>query len=88
MNVAHYANLEEANGHGPSAGAWLLFLLAPLVGGALAAGVFRGTRRNEYDPAFEEEEVKLTPRIHTPEDSHSLQKEGEGLTAVTLATSL
>jgi len=49
INIANYANRKRATT--PCAGAWLLFLLAPLVGGALAAAVFRGTRSNEYADA-------------------------------------
>lgn len=40
-----------------SAGAWVLFLLAPLLGGALAAGVFRLTRGSEYEQADLETQV-------------------------------
>jgi len=46
MNLANYANSNAT--HNPSAGAWLVFLFAPMLGGALAAAVFRGTRGNEY----------------------------------------
>mmetsp|Transcript_75947 Transcript_75947/g.169882 ORF Transcript_75947/g.169882 Transcript_75947/m.169882 type:complete len:291 (-) Transcript_75947:120-992(-) len=46
VNLANYANSSSAKN--PSAGAWALFLLAPMVGGVLASAVFRGTRANEY----------------------------------------
>jgi len=32
----------------PDAGSWVTFLVAPMIGGALAAAVFRGTRGEEY----------------------------------------
>jgi len=46
INLANYANGSALRN--PSAGAWLLFLLAPLLGAILAAAVFRATRGNEY----------------------------------------
>jgi len=46
INFANYLNSDSAS-H-PSIGSWFLFLLAPLLGGALAAGIFVGTRGNEY----------------------------------------
>jgi len=46
INLANYANGSALRN--PSAGAWLLFLLAPLLGAILAAVVFRATRGNEY----------------------------------------
>jgi len=33
----------------PDAGSWVTFLIAPMIGGALAAAAFRGTRGEEYD---------------------------------------
>mmetsp|Transcript_10847 Transcript_10847/g.29188 ORF Transcript_10847/g.29188 Transcript_10847/m.29188 type:complete len:303 (-) Transcript_10847:96-1004(-) len=47
MNIANYANGKATQN--PSVGAWFVFTLAPFVGGALAAGVFRGTRSNEFE---------------------------------------
>eukprot|EP00445_Apocalathium_hangoei_P095245 CAMPEP_0204251108 /NCGR_PEP_ID=MMETSP0361-20130328/100504_1 /ASSEMBLY_ACC=CAM_ASM_000343 /TAXON_ID=268821 /ORGANISM="Scrippsiella Hangoei, Strain SHTV-5" /LENGTH=317 /DNA_ID=CAMNT_0051224383 /DNA_START=152 /DNA_END=1105 /DNA_ORIENTATION=+ len=47
MNIANYANVNATQN--PSVGAWFVFTLAPFVGGALAAGVFRGTRSNEFE---------------------------------------
>jgi len=47
MNLANYANSDAP--HKPSAGAWFLFVLAPILGSALAALVFRGTRGNEFE---------------------------------------
>merc|ERR1719162_1933159 len=55
INVANSMN-SEASSH-PSFGAWVLFLLAPLLGATLAAGVFRATRGGEYEelPVAEKE---------------------------------
>mmetsp|Transcript_121867 Transcript_121867/g.339795 ORF Transcript_121867/g.339795 Transcript_121867/m.339795 type:complete len:282 (-) Transcript_121867:184-1029(-) len=48
-NLANYANSDQAaHTRFPSAAAWAVFLLAPIVGAALAAAVFRGTRGNEF----------------------------------------
>merc|ERR1711884_112106 len=47
INLANYANSSAASN--PSAASWFLFLLAPLLGGALAAAIFRGTRGNEFE---------------------------------------
>jgi len=47
INLANYANGNAPLR--PSMGAWILFLLAPLLGGILAAVVFRGTRGNEFE---------------------------------------
>jgi len=57
MNMANYANSNSERN--PSAEAWLLYLLAPLLGSVLAAGIYRGTRGNEYE-AFKN---GATPRI-------------------------
>merc|ERR1712039_997799 len=51
MNLANYANSNAARN--PSAGAWFVFVLAPMVGSALAALVFRGTRSNEFGAVAE-----------------------------------
>jgi len=51
VNVANFAN--ASGPPAPSAGSWAVFLLAPLLGGALAAALFRGTRSNEYGRAAE-----------------------------------
>jgi len=53
MNLANYANSNAERN--PSAGACFLFVLAPLVGGALAAAVFRGTRGDEFEDVAEPE---------------------------------
>jgi len=47
MNLANYANSNARLN--PSSGAWLLFVLAPLLGGISAAAVFRLTRGNEFE---------------------------------------
>jgi len=64
MNLANvYANnVAERN---PSAGAWYLFVLAPMVGGALAAAVFRGTRGDEFEDVAE-------PAKHVEEDGNAI----------------
>mmetsp|Transcript_6742 Transcript_6742/g.21751 ORF Transcript_6742/g.21751 Transcript_6742/m.21751 type:complete len:280 (+) Transcript_6742:97-936(+) len=59
INVANYANGQGPAG--PSAGAWALFLLAPLAGGVLAAGIFRGTRGNEFAVAGQVEATAAKP---------------------------
>lgn len=41
----------------PNAGSWVIFLIAPMIGGALAAAVFRGTRGEEYGAANVTDEV-------------------------------
>lgn len=47
INLVNYMNSGPGQS-GPCVGSWVIFLLAPLLGGALAAGVFRGTRGNEF----------------------------------------
>jgi aquaporin Z len=47
INFANYMN-GNATLY-PSIGSWVIFLLAPVLGGGLAAGVFRGTRSNEFE---------------------------------------
>jgi len=58
INVANSMN-SEASSH-PSFGAWVLFLLAPLLGALAAAGVFRATRCGEYEelPVAEKEAAR------------------------------
>lgn len=56
MNLANYA--KEGAAMNPSAAAWFLFLAMPMVGGLLAAAIFRGTRGNEWN-------VALAPRSAT-----------------------
>jgi len=51
INLANYANSKAT--HNPSAGAWFLFVFAPMLGSALAATVFRGTRGNEFEAVAE-----------------------------------
>lgn len=46
-NLANYANSSAALY--PGAASWFIFMIAPVLGGALAAGVFRGTRGNEFE---------------------------------------
>jgi len=46
INMANFAN--TSHHQNPSFGAWLLFLFAPLMGGMMAAAVFRVTRGDEY----------------------------------------
>eukprot|EP00930_Biecheleria_cincta_P045427 TRINITY_DN31303_c0_g1_i1.p1 TRINITY_DN31303_c0_g1~~TRINITY_DN31303_c0_g1_i1.p1 ORF type:complete len:634 (+),score=126.84 TRINITY_DN31303_c0_g1_i1:63-1904(+) len=55
INIAHYAR-EKKPGEldGPSGEAWVVYLLAPLLGAVLAAGLFRIVRRREYLPEFTE----------------------------------
>mmetsp|Transcript_87657 Transcript_87657/g.203921 ORF Transcript_87657/g.203921 Transcript_87657/m.203921 type:complete len:546 (+) Transcript_87657:33-1670(+) len=53
INLAHVM-LDSEGGSSPSAGAWALFLLAPLLGGVLAASIFRCTRSREYENRGEE----------------------------------
>jgi aquaporin Z len=55
-NVVNLINFKENDG--PSSGAWVVFTLAPLVGGLLAALVFRLTHNDEHD---NNEVVKTTP---------------------------
>jgi aquaporin Z len=47
INIANYMNGDAALN--PSFASWVIFLLAPTLGGCLAAGVFRGTRGNEFE---------------------------------------
>mmetsp|Transcript_101930 Transcript_101930/g.328809 ORF Transcript_101930/g.328809 Transcript_101930/m.328809 type:complete len:305 (+) Transcript_101930:70-984(+) len=62
MNIANYANGNATQN--PSVGAWFVFTLAPFVGGTLAAGVFRGTRGNEFqEETFETEEPNAKASI-------------------------
>mmetsp|Transcript_90442 Transcript_90442/g.193942 ORF Transcript_90442/g.193942 Transcript_90442/m.193942 type:complete len:281 (+) Transcript_90442:80-922(+) len=39
----------DINTQTPDAGSWVTFLIAPMIGGALAAAAFRGTRGEEYE---------------------------------------
>jgi len=57
VNIANYISSDEkklgtkgvdTNTLTPDAGSWVVFLIAPMIGGALAAAVFRGTRGEEY----------------------------------------
>jgi len=70
MNIANYANSSASN-H-PSIGAWLIFLLAPFLGSVLAAGVFRGTRGNEF------EQVGVAKRGEPEEfENHDVEEQPE-----------
>jgi len=47
INVANNLNTDTES---PSGGAWALFLFAPILGGVLAACIFRFVRSHEYEP--------------------------------------
>jgi aquaporin Z len=47
INIANFANSDATRM--PSTASWFLFLLAPLLGGVLAAAIFRATRGNEFE---------------------------------------
>jgi len=68
MNLANYANSNAT--HHPSVGDWALFLILPLIGGALAAVVFCATRGNEYA------ELMRKPPKHATTDSSRLGHAG------------
>merc|ERR1712007_73803 len=46
INVANNLNTDTES---PSGGAWALFLFAPILGGVLAACIFRFVRSHEYE---------------------------------------
>jgi len=82
-NLANYANSGAARN--PSFGAWALFLLAPMAGGALAAAVFRGTRQNEYaglevvmPPPAQKGSVCVEEAPGTPKSAKSSRQGREG----------
>lgn len=61
VNIANYFSSEEKklgmktadiDTFTPDAGSWVTFLIAPMLGGALAAAIFRGTRGEEYGEEF------------------------------------
>lgn len=56
-NIANYANSNATIS--PDLQSWVIFLFAPLIGGALAALVFRGTRGNEFEGVVAKEEKQL-----------------------------
>ncbi|CAE8600930.1 unnamed protein product, partial [Polarella glacialis] len=46
VNIANYANGSRSlEPHGEY---WVMYMLAPVLGGVLSAGIFRGTRHSEY----------------------------------------
>lgn len=55
VNIANFANSRQGSA---GVGDWFLYLLAPLVGAALATAIFRLTRHSEYVATPKDKSIK------------------------------
>lgn len=81
VNLANVFN-DERTQEASAGDGWLLFLIAPFIGGALSAGIFMATRSQEYDGFASKKSAKEEPAAAAPAPAATNEAEAPAAAAV------